>query len=84
MHSFHLWSLCPYLECFAVCKTGSRHVINQFRPDCCVVWLHLPLSPAVFTFTRQELSRRTNFHRSHKYSKKENVVIMLSFSIFFN
>ena len=25
MHGFRLWSLCPYLECFA----GSRYVINS-------------------------------------------------------
>ena len=39
VHNFHLWSSCPYLMGFAVCKTESHHVVNQFCPGCCVVWL---------------------------------------------
>ena len=38
MHSFIYGHRVLILECFTVCKTGSRHVINQFCPGCSVAW----------------------------------------------
>ena len=68
VHSFHLWSLCPYLECFCCLQNWitscNKSLLSQLL--CCLVMFPLPSAVFLcFSFAQRKSSQRTNFHRSH-------------------